>query len=710
MSRVIMLIPTSKNVGLKSISTSLIYSIRKNNIDIGYLNLINQNIYKDKLDFKDIKNTKNLKNKKYLNSISLKDLKNLILNNKKDILFEKIIDIYNKCKKHHKIFLLEGLRPISNNNFEMSINYEISKILNTDIIFLFTPENDNFYKLKKRIKILISSYGGVKNKNIIGIIFNKINSPIYKNNIYSDIALFLNKNKKSKIIKINFNKISSELKIPVIGCIPWNYNINYINTIDIANYIEAKIINKKNIKSRLVKEIIFSNTNFLKIFDNLKNGSLLITSGNRSDIFTSYCLSIMNGNKTPSLLLTNIKKIKFIKNDLFQKVIKKDVPIFITKNDIFNIYISLLNFETKFPYKENIKIYKIINFIFKYINISWVKSTNFYFNKKIILSPYIFKYKLIEMAKKENKKIILPEGYDPRIIKSAYICYKKKIANCILIGSPKKIKKISFEQGINLKNKIEIIDPKKIRMNYIYKLMEIRKNHGMTEKKAIQELKDNVVLATLMLENSEVDGIVSGAVNTTANTIKPALQIIKTLPGISIVSSIFFMLFTNKVLIYGDCAININPNSEQLSEIAIQSYNSALKFNIIPRVAMISYSTGTSGYGVDVDKVREATNFIKKKIPDIIIDGPIQYDAAVIPDIAMIKAPNSPLKGKANVFIFPNLDTGNTTYKAVQRTSNIISIGPILQGIKKPVNDLSRGANIEDIVYTIAITAIQSKT
>ncbi|MFI4853171.1 MAG: phosphate acetyltransferase [Candidatus Makana argininalis] len=706
MSRIIMLIPTSTDVGLRSVSMSLIYSIRKQNINIEYLNLINQDIYKEE---NCSKNKKKNKNEKNLNYISLKNLKKLIFSNKKDILFDKILKIYNKIKNNKKIFLLEGLMPISDNNFEISINYEISKLLNTDIIFLFTPKNNNFKELKKRINILLLSYGGAKNKNIIGIIFNKINSPINKNNkLNSDNSLIFSKNITYNSINIDFVKMSSELNIPIIGCIPWNNNINYINLIDISTYIRAKIINKGNIESKLVKKIIFPNIKINKLINNFKNESLIIIPNDRFDIFISSYLEVIKGIKISALLFTNVKKKKIIKNDLFKTAIKTGLTILSTKNDIFNTYINFKNFETRFPFNENIKINNIINYFYKYLNTSWIKSSNFSFNKKIKLSPYIFKYKLIEMAKKKKKNIVLPEGYDPRIIKSAYICYKKKIANCLLIGNPDKIKKISYQYGLDLKNKIKIIDPNKIKNNYISRLIEIRKHKGMTEKKAIKKLKDNIVLATLMLENSEIDGIVSGAVNTTANTIKPPLQIIKTLPGISIVSSFFFMLLHNKVLIYSDCAINVNPNSEQLSEIAIQTYESVLKFNIIPKIAMISYSTGNSGYGVDVDKVKEATKIVKNKRPNIIIDGPIQYDAAIIPDIAMLKCPNSPLKGQANVFIFPNLNTGNTTYKAVQRTSNIISIGPILQGIKKPVNDLSRGANIEDIIYTIAITAIQS--
>ena len=212
----------------------------------------------------------------------------------------------------------------------------------------------------------------------------------------------------------------------------------------------------------------------------------------------------------------------------------------------------------------------------------------------------------------------------------------------------------------------------------------------------------------MMLAQNDVDGLVSGAVNTTANTIRPALQLIKTKATSSIVSSVFFMLLPDQVLVYGDCAINPEPNAEQLADIAIQSADSAKAFDIEPRVAMISYSTGSSGHGADVEKVAKATEIAKTKRPDLIIDGPLQYDAAIMENVAKKKAPNSPVAGKATVFIFPDLNTGNTTYKAVQRSADLVSIGPMLQGMNKPVNDLSRGALVDDIVYTIALTAIQA--
>lgn len=324
------------------------------------------------------------------------------------------------------------------------------------------------------------------------------------------------------------------------------------------------------------------------------------------------------------------------------------------------------------------------------------------------LSPPAFRHKLTQLAIAANKCIVLPEGDEPRTVKAASICAEKGIARCILLADPASVAKVAAEQGVELGVGVEIVDPAAVRENYVARLVELRKSKGLTVEQAREQLADNVVLGTMMLEANEVDGLVSGAVHTTANTIRPPFQIIKTNPGCSIVSSIFFMLLPDQVLVYGDCAVNPNPTAEQIAEIAIQSADSAKAFGLDAKVAMISYSTGSSGMGPDVEKVTLATKLAQEKRPDLLIDGPLQYDAAIMPEVAKSKAPNSKVAGQATVFIFPDLNTGNTTYKAVQRSSDLVSIGPMLQGMRKPVNDLSRGALVDDIVYTIALTAIQA--
>lgn len=324
------------------------------------------------------------------------------------------------------------------------------------------------------------------------------------------------------------------------------------------------------------------------------------------------------------------------------------------------------------------------------------------------LSPAAFRYQMMDRARKANKRIVLPEGNEPRTIAAAAICETKGIARCVLLAKQSEVEEVAKDKGITLPSSLEIIDPDSIRARYVAPMVELRKSKGLTPEQAEQQLQDTVVLGTMMLATGDVDGLVSGAVHTTANTIRPALQLIKTAPGASLVSSVFFMLMPDQVLVYGDCAVNPNPTAEQLADIAIQSADSAKAFGIDPKVAMISYSTGSSGSGADVDTVKEATALAKQKRGDLDIDGPLQYDAASVPSVGKQKAPDSKVAGQATVFVFPDLNTGNTTYKAVQRSAHVLSVGPMLQGLNKPVNDLSRGALIEDIVYTIALTAIQA--
>lgn len=324
------------------------------------------------------------------------------------------------------------------------------------------------------------------------------------------------------------------------------------------------------------------------------------------------------------------------------------------------------------------------------------------------ISPPAFRNQLIQSAREANKRIVLPEGEDLRTIEAANIVVNRNIACCVLLGNPKEIKKLAKKNKIDLSEKVEIVDPDVVLENYINAVVELRKHKGMTPEIAHERLQDTVELGTMMLQCGEVDGLVSGAIHTTANTIRPALQLIKTKPGTQLVSSIFFMCLPEQVVVYGDCGVNTNPDEEELADIAIQSADSAKAFGIEPRVAMISYSTGASGKGEDVVKVLNATKRAQEKRPDLVIDGPLQYDAAFVPEVAKLKAPDSPVAGRATVFVFPDLNTGNTVYKAVQRTGNIVCMGPMLQGLRKPVNDLSRGCLVEDIVFTIALTAIQA--
>ncbi len=343
----------------------------------------------------------------------------------------------------------------------------------------------------------------------------------------------------------------------------------------------------------------------------------------------------------------------------------------------------------------------------KYLDLGWLWP---FLNNVVesALTPTKFRHGLIASARQANKKIVLPEGDEPRTLRAANICTERGIARCVLLGKKQAIYDACVKINLKLKEQIEIIEPESVVGNYVAALCEARRGKNLIPEAARKQLEDNVVLGTMMLHLGEVDGLVSGAAHTTANTIRPALQIIRTAPDVKLVSSVFFMCLPDQVLVYGDCAINQNPNAQELADIAIQSAMSAEAFGITPRVAMLSYSTGTSGFGPDVEKVKTAVEIAKQLRPDLMVDGPLQYDAAIDKEVAALKAPNSTVAGRATVFIASDLDVGNIFYKAVQRSTGIVCIGPMLQGLRKPVNDLSRGCSVEDIVFTIAITAVQA--
>jgi phosphate acetyltransferase len=329
------------------------------------------------------------------------------------------------------------------------------------------------------------------------------------------------------------------------------------------------------------------------------------------------------------------------------------------------------------------------------------------------MTPKMFIYTLNKKAQSQKMRIVLPEGHDDRILRAAEQLVNQDLVEIILLhNNPESVRQKVTNLGLNFDiNKIQIIAPGKSPKfkEYAQQLYEFRKAKGMTIQIAEDLMCDGSYFGTMMVKMGDADGMVSGAVNTTQHTIRPALQFVKTKPGFKVVSSVFFMCLENRVLVYGDCAVNPNPNAEELAEIAISSANTAKAFGIEPKVAMLSYSSGTSGKGEEVEKVKKATALVKAMAPELLVEGPIQYDAAVEPSIASKKMPDSLVAGQATVLIFPDLNTGNNTYKAVQRETGTIAIGPVLQGLNKPVNDLSRGCTVEDIVNTVIITAIQAQ-
>ncbi|MFG0604708.1 phosphate acetyltransferase [Vibrio mimicus] len=709
MSRTIMLIPISAGVGLTSVSMGLLRSMERKGVSVSFYKPIAQPRTGD--DQPDLTSTVMSRNSdiKIGEPMSMSAAEALIGSEKMDVLLETVVERYNQINKDAEVTLIEGLVPTRKHPFANQVNAEIANTLGAEIVFVATPGTDNPTQLKERIEVACSNFGGTKNKSISGVIINKLNAPVDEaGRTRPDLSEIFDDADSAKQANLEVMQIFNTSPIRVLGCVPWSIDLIATRAIDMAKHLKAEVVNQGEINTRRIKSITFCARSLPHMIEHFKPGSLLVTSADRPDVIVAAALAAMNGVEIGAVLLTGGYDIPHEIVNLCKPAFDTGLPIFKAQGNTWQTSLNLQSFSLEVPADDKERIEFISEHVASHIDGPWVDSLTEGAQASRRLSPPAFRYQLTELARSANKRIVLPEGDEPRTVKAAAICAERGIAQCVLLGNPEEIKRVAAQQGVELGSGIEIIDPKVAQEQYVARLVELRKSKGMTEVVAREQLEDTVVLGTMMLERNEVDGLVSGAVHTTANTIRPPLQIIKTAPNASLVSSIFFMLLPDQVLVYGDCAINPDPNAEQLAEIAIQSADSAAAFGIEPRVAMISYSTGTSGQGADVDKVREATRIAKEKRPDLIIDGPLQYDAAIMENVAASKAPNSPVAGKATVFVFPDLNTGNTTYKAVQRSADLVSIGPMLQGMRKPVNDLSRGALVDDIVYTIALTAIQA--
>ena len=706
MSKRIMLIPVGFGVGLTSISLGLLHACQQKGISVGHFKPISQPS-RNKLNKKN-ENVQAVCLSENIKSLELSYVEEKMGDGLHDIVLEEIVANFNDFENGQDVIIIEGLVPTTRQPYAGRINRDVAQTLSADIVLVAAPDYDSPEQFEDRIEVSAETYKGIKNKRLIGCIINKFNAP------QEDESGLLPRD-PNIVPEINLQpwqdlSIFRKRHFDLLGTVPWELDLIAPRVIDVKNYLNAKVINIGDIEHRRIRSISFCARTVDNLVSHLVPGRLIVTPGDRTDIIIATCLSALNGTKVGALLLTNGFEPNQDIMNLCQQALDAGLPVLSVPWDTWQTSRNLMSFNPEIPQDDIQRLEKVKQYVADNLNKNWIDSLSQHTDSNNQLSPPAFRHKLTEMARKANKMVVLPEGNDIRTIKAAAICTERNIARCQLLGNKEDILRIAEQQGIDLPPALLITSPEDIRDNYVAPMVAFRKHKGLTEVVAREELKDNVVLATMMLQLGQVDGLVSGAVNTTANTIRPALQLIKTAKGSSLVSSIFFMLLPDQVLVYGDCAINPEPTAEQLADIAIQSADSAAQFGISPKVAMISYSTGKSGQGAEVEKVAKATQLAKAKRPDLIIDGPLQYDAAIMENVALKKAPDSPVAGKANVFIFPDLNTGNTTYKAVQRSADLVSIGPMLQGMNKPVNDLSRGALVDDIVYTIALTAIQANS
>jgi len=681
------LAPTDFGVGLTSISLGLVGALERAGLRVGYLKPIAQ-VRREKPGpsraSELIARTHGLSSPQPLQRA---EVEKLLADGRLDNLLEQIVSLYQETAQDKDVVIVEGMVQNRQSSYASRVNFHLAKSLDAGVILVSAAEDEPSGELIERIEILAQLFAGPNDPELLGLMLNKVRDPA---------ALTAHWQERTK---------NNDLRL--LGCIPWQAELNAPRTSDVADLLGARVINAGDFHRRRMQKIVLCTRAVANTVHLLKPGVLIVTSGDRADIIIAASLAAMNGVPLAGLLLCSDLPPDTRIMELCRGALQAGLPVLSVQTGAYETATNLNQLSREIPVDDRERAEKVADFVAEHIDGDWLRARCGQ-PREVRLSPPAFRYQLVKRAQAANKRIVLPEGSEPRTVQAAAICQARGIARCVLLAKEEDVKAVARAQGIELPQGLEILDPDLIRENYVEAMVELRKSKSLNAPMARAQLDDNVTLGTMMLAQDEVDGLVSGAAHTTANTIRPALQLLKTAPGIALVSSVFFMLLPDQVVVYGDCAVNPDPSAEELAEIAILSAESAAAFGIEPRIAMLSYSTGSSGSGADVEKVRKATELARAARPDLLIDGPLQYDAAAIASVGQQKAPNSQVAGRATVFIFPDLNTGNTTCKAVQRSANCLSAGPMLQGLRKPVNDLSRGASVDDIVYTIALTAVQA--
>jgi len=526
------------------------------------------------------------------------------------------------------------------------------------------------------------------------------------------LTVIVNKVKEEDAAEVN-KKIKEMLPAEIIvTAIPIDKDLGNPTMKEINDALDGKALFGEHLFSNQVDHSIVGAMQLHNCLGRLKKNTLIVTPGDRGDILIGMLQANISKNypKVAGIILTGGLEpepsiIKLIDGlDTVVPIIQVEAGTFETVNKVAST-------ESRINYRNKDRISLAISTFDKYIDIKAIGEKISEFHSRNI-TPRMFQYQIVKRAKEVKKRIVLPEGNDDRVLLAADLLIKQQVVEITILGIKEQI--VAAAKKLNLAldlDKIQIIDPASSDKfdSYVETLMELRKAKNLQRETARDLMMDVSYFGTMMVYKGDADGMVSGALHTTQHTIRPALQFVKTKKGCNTVSSVFFMCLPNRVAIFGDCAVNPNPTSDQLAEIAISSAETSLMFGIEPKIAMLSYSSGTSGEGEDVEKVRRATEIVREKRPDLKVEGPIQYDAAVDPSVGKKKMPNSEVAGQASVLIFPDLNTGNNTYKAVQRETGALAIGPMLQGLNKPVNDLSRGCTVDDIFNTVVITAIQAQ-
>ena len=687
MTRTLLVAPTGHGVGLTAVCLGLVHALQQQGVDVGFYKPLSQPRPDGAAVDRSTALVRLTSSLHPPEPIAADEVQSRLSQNALDQLMEDVVAAGEPVVSSHDVVVVEGLVPGSGLVYSGRANLALAKALDADVLLVGAMTGADIDGLAETMAIAARTYRAGEHDRVVGAVANRL----------PDVTVPTVQQLRTAL---------TGRGIALVGAVPFRKELGWPRLRDIVAGLDVRVLNEGE-PDRRVKDVIVAAQAVPGLLPLLEEGRLVIVPGDRHEVILSVCLAAMNGIRLAGLLLTVGLEPDPRVMALCRPAAGTGLPILLTGEYSYETAARVHDTDPEVPVDDEQRARLVMTVVAESLDPAWLATvpTPTHVPR---LSPPAFRRRLTTAARAADCRIVLPEGAEPRTLQAAAACQERGIARCVLLAPPEEVAAVAAGLGLTLPAGLEVVDPRDPADRYVDALVTARRHKGLTPDTARDLLTDPITLGTMMLHLDEVDGLVAGAVHTTAATLRPALQVIGTAPKARLVSSVFFMCLPDDVVIYGDCAVNPDPDAEQLADIAVQSAASARAFGIEPRVAMISFSTGSSGAGTDVQKVADATGLVRTLEPTLAVDGPLQFDAAAIASVARSKAPDSPVAGRATVFVFPDLNTGNTTYKAVQRSADVLSIGPMLQGLDKPVNDLSRGALVEDIVYTIAITAIQA--
>lgn len=625
---------------------------------------------------------------------TIQDARGLMNSGQFETMLDNILKKYKKLESGYDFVLCEGTDFMGKDPaFEFDLNADIAANIGSPVLAVANAEGKSAQEIIASTQLTLDQLDE-KGLDVVACIVNRANVTEREEHQIAS-ALQSRDNSTNPLVSYVLPE-EPTLGKPSVG--------------DVKKWLKAQVLYGHGRLDSLVDDYIIAAMQVGNFLEHVGPGSLIITPGDRADIVLASLASRLSSSypDISGMVLTGGLDIPVSVHRLIEGWTGVPIPILAVQDHTFKTIQVLAHLYGKIEPGDTRKINTALGHFESCVDSREIEAriVNLHSTK---ITPKMFEYNIIERAASQRMHIVLPEGAEERILRAADVLLRRNVVDLTLLGKAKEVTARISELGLELDVPIVQPDLSPKFQEYVETYYELRKKKGISMEQARDIMNDATYFGTMMVHMGDADGMVSGSINTTAHTIRPAFELIKTKPDASIVSSIFLMCLKDRVLAFGDCAVNPNPTAEQLADIAISSAHTARIFGIEPKVAMLSYSTGSSGKGADVDKVITATRIAKERAPELLLEGPLQYDAAIDPEVARTKLPDSKVAGQATVFIFPDLNTGNNTYKAVQRAADAVAIGPVLQGLNKPVNDLSRGCTVADIVNTVAITAVQAQ-